>query len=1774
MVDHVVQWQARFSQEANHNPSTFHLESNRFALAIGWLVRKCLIVWPDLLPNLARPTADFIKSIPLVASRNRYTHGYKCQCHIFNSAIESLGEEPAADRQRAREFCWEAQKILLECSSTSHRQLIISRNSYRSIRMVMLSLKKTALETKVAIRSSTSWPPYRKVWDGTDERRKPEDDLSRASQAGILMHEAGYSSDWDDEAMTVLGGSFSGRPPTVQTRTLDFKFSDNPDTLWIARINATRNAREAWGVFQSPPVSGMLPTTGVYAAMFAKLYSPPVDMAGVVPGDTTRVFPVDNGNLSPFAITSLEPPDPKSLYQRMLNQRLAPTGLCLQLLIRNADDIEEAMEYFRKSPYSSAAPVLEVSLEALSESDLNDFDNPSLHWKRKMLSSIPPGILAAWISALCRIRPNWRRLIRPCYISNAVFLARLHKSTTPPGSRDSAPLFREIATFLGRGKMVRPTRGEHKAASTLRVFLVVYSQFSFVCKGADERMFQAFCLILQKTVRSFLFLTKAGSQKVKTRGWRRATERVHSETFLLEPCCNGVVQEFKLLVQPLDTDKTTPSIIYPHPRFPLRTAVTLQLYMRALAAFGNAEEMVRVVEWLFDSYETGLVFSRELMTPGAYEYRVLVNTLAYFDCIIEKLGDSSTQRHLRERLQFLQDERGCTWYLHELQENLRQCIEEDLLCAKAYKGLTAGWTSSSLPPPSRTNISVDLPQSSLVTPRPHYHGFIPPAPLIGEREALAALMEALERQGDKQNEDFIEFDLDQFAFYINSDMYPLEMRPLHNLSTKNGHGSLYFDGILSHGDLKFYLRKVEVIGLPIGNYGVSNHSVVGHIWVRSRRNAQTEIYYRLKKPAIEYSRYHTPFLWIADLAKHVVDFCSWMLERKQQITIMAFQEKFIKWALKAHGTSQSFRQWRQKHSGDDFRTSVGDTISTPRDHEDITDTKWERMSSKDGVEDERWFGLVQRVHTDPRNGSKSFDVTWFYRPVETPCCMMRYPWPNELFLSDHCTCEEGPSARVKGREILATHSVDWFGDPSNPKGEFVVRQLYVVQKRRWITLSQSHLRCKHDPLPFPFRVGDTVLVSINASEAEPVPLLETCEVVKIFKQEQMRFVRLRKLVRRKDVDPRAQDAAPNELVYTNRLVVKKALRIVGKCCVRFVRPNAPIPVPYNKGGTGNMFFITTQLKTSDDGVSTCDPFDGEFPTTLRQGFDPDHNRAPKLRGLDLFCGSGNFGRGLEEGGVVEMRWANDIWDKAIHTYMANCPTPETTRPFLGSVDDLLELAMEGKFADNVPRPGEVDFISGGSPCPGFSRLTADKTTLTQVKNQSLVASFASFVDFYRPQYGILENVCTIVQSNENRKQDVLSQLFCALVGLGYQAQLIMGDAWSHGAPQSRSRVFLYFAAPGLSLPEAPRPSHSHVPRAKNHALGKMCNGEPFVSRMFGPTPFTYVSAAESTADLPPIYDSTPDSCIPFPDHRLSVGPTYERRREFALIPTHPSGLGFAKAWNQGKGVMTPAERDFFPPDGAERVNPISAGWSRVRPNDIFGTVTTACNPTDSRLGAGLHWAEDRPLSIQEVRRAQGFPDEEVLVGNRTHQWKLVGNSVARQLAIALGLQFREAWLGSLYDDSWIGVKTCVGADVPTLREVTPATMASNSSTATPRSGSSRGTKRVLTSLLNEMHVRETKRRCRDGTELATSTANSFDGESPAVASTPTGESLDEEGFAPRGFAMVNPLDEGRPALPGYGGSSMDEMFPGMEIPIEPADDMEGPVESAGDKISGLTVVRL
>ncbi|KAK7924404.1 DNA methyltransferase Dim-2 [Apiospora marii] len=1049
--------------------------------------------------------------------------------------------------------------------------------------------------------------------------------------------------------------------------------------------------------------------------------------------------------------------------------------------------------------------------------------------------------------------------------------------------------------------------------------------------------------------------------------------------------------------------------------------------------------------------------------------------------------------------------------------------------------------------PISKSLVLELPSSTLSNPRSQYHGFVPPAPQKREWQAVEALLEVLTESGHEAEPDYIELELSQFTVYVNSSHYPSELRPLQHLCTRAASDTFYFDGVLSATNpitgtkMSFYVQRIPFQELPIEAYGEDDDTVQS-IWIRSDHNKKRELYYKLGTPSSEYKRLYLPFLWIADLAHHVITYCADMRAKGRMAMLEDFQSRFKIFLCRRHKASEVFQSWAAAHHSDDFRTAVvtnkdfiwkeavgtgdeqpgrpfhhfwkeiegafyhpnlpsmaqtleedggsdakvaktivtpymyevfkdmpfgdvlqqtslttatqdrqtamvrgtsqyyiygsdqsfeehllskdvdvgelacsirpGDVISTPPDGAE-TDTKWRIEKSHHPEQDHKWYGVVQKVHSS--RGTRSFDVIWLYHPRDTPCGVMKYPFRNELFLSDLCNCEG--SGKVEAKDVIAKHDINWFGTPGDP-GLFV-RQTYLADDKRWVTLKPEHLFCEHNkkrgkqPSLECYRPGDTVLADIRND------YLRAFVVDATFHQNKQQMVRLRQLLRRKEVDGTAPSCAQNELVYTDKFVEAKLDAVTRPCLIRIFRYNEQldrldeeITAPYDRNGTGDAFFITHKEVRNEQGEVCYIPLgDGDIPI-LRQGFHPDHaTKLPKLSGLDLFCGGGNFGRGLEDGDGIEMKWANDLSPTAIHTYMANSKSGCT--PYLGSVDDLLHAAITG--AKGAPEPGDVHFISGGSPCQGFSVLTNNKSTPQQRKNQSLIASFASFIDLYRPYYGLLENVASIVQPESRKESCFFSQLVCAIVGLGYQVQILPLEAWSFGSAQKRIRLFLLFTAPGLRAPRPPCPSHSHPPGTQQRSFGKMSNGLPIGERYFGPTPFKFVSAREACRNLPGIYDGLADYCVGWPDHRI-FGFTPNLREQLKLIPTQPWGMNFRQQFYDDDGRPIRDERmdidrkvfDSKTGKSKLRTGLGSQGWGRVYPNHLFPTITTKCSLTDSKIGRINHWDECRPLSVMEVRRAQGFLDHEVVMGRPTTQWRIVGNSVDRHVALALGLAIREA----------------------------------------------------------------------------------------------------------------------------------------------------------------------
>lgn len=206
-----------------------------------------------------------------------------------------------------------------------------------------------------------------------------------------------------------------------------------------------------------------------------------------------------------------------------------------------------------------------------------------------------------------------------------------------------------------------------------------------------------------------------------------------------------------------------------------------------------------------------------------------------------------------------------------------------------------------------------------------------------------------------------------------------------------------------------------------------------------------------------------------------------------------------------------------------------------------------------------------------------------------------------------------------------------------------------------------------------FQRGDFVLVSQrDRDRLQPYQ----------FEAYEDKRARLRRLDRRREVHGTGK---VNELIWTMEMEEVSVNRVVRKCHVVRVGEGEEVPRLADWGGSSDWFFYR-QISNKVEGGSDIEDKQDEalvdllvsvavsIPTTIPEDLpesvslseskfdlfaaksldcsDPllgsrftrsstrerNVTLEGKLRGLDLFCGGGNFGRGIEDGGAVHHTW--------------------------------------------------------------------------------------------------------------------------------------------------------------------------------------------------------------------------------------------------------------------------------------------------------------------------------------------------------------------------------------------------------------------------------------------------------------------------------------------------------------------------------------------------------
>ncbi|XP_065183686.1 DNA (cytosine-5)-methyltransferase 1-like [Sycon ciliatum] len=449
-----------------------------------------------------------------------------------------------------------------------------------------------------------------------------------------------------------------------------------------------------------------------------------------------------------------------------------------------------------------------------------------------------------------------------------------------------------------------------------------------------------------------------------------------------------------------------------------------------------------------------------------------------------------------------------------------------------------------------------------------------------------------------------------------------------------------------------------------------------------------------------------------------------------------------------------------------------------------------------------------------------------------------------------------------------------------------------------------------------------------------------------------------------------------------------------------------------------------------------------------------------LRSLDVFAGCGGLSEGFHQSGIAKTVWAIEKDEAAAEAFKLN---NKKSIVFTDDCNELLRLVMSGrtenKSGQPLPQKGEVDLLCGGPPCQGFSGMNRfNSREYSQFKN-SLVSSYLSYCDYYRPRFFVLENVRNFVSYKQNM---VLKLTLRCLLRMGYQCTFGILQAGSYGVPQTRRRAIIMAAAPGEKLPRYPEPTHVFSPRACQ--LSVMVDDKKYCSNISRAesAPYHTVTVRDAISDLPAVTSGASKQQITYsaesksPFQRVMRGDKTEGSvgdhickdmsalvvARMELIPTtpgadwrdlpnkviklngenipklrytHPDRKNGRSSTGAVRGVCScangkacdPADRQFNTlvpwclPHTGNRHNHWAGLYGRLEWDGFFSTTITNPEPM-GKQGRVLHPEQNRVVTVRECARSQGFPDWFRFYGNILDRHRQVGNAVPPPMAAAIG----------------------------------------------------------------------------------------------------------------------------------------------------------------------------
>lgn len=346
--------------------------------------------------------------------------------------------------------------------------------------------------------------------------------------------------------------------------------------------------------------------------------------------------------------------------------------------------------------------------------------------------------------------------------------------------------------------------------------------------------------------------------------------------------------------------------------------------------------------------------------------------------------------------------------------------------------------------------------------------------------------------------------------------------------------------------------------------------------------------------------------------------------------------------------------------------------------------------------------------------------------------------------------------------------------------------------------------------------------------------------------------------------------------------------------------------------------------------------------------------------LSFFSGAMGLDLGIERAGF-DIRLACEVDKYCRQTIALN-------KPDMALIGDINDYSAEEVLSyAGLSKADDVDLIMGGPPCQAFS--TAGKRNAFNDDRGNAFLAYLDIALAIRPKYLVIENVRGLLSCPMSHRPHTmrgpdfpdlnldelpggaLNFVLSRIEKSGYAYSFNLYNTANFGTPQSRERVVIVCARNGKKPPYL-EPTHSET-------------GEQ------GLLPWkTFRDATQGIAH---------HRHLNFPEKRIQYYRMLGPGQNWRYLPEAMQQEALGKAYFAGGGKSGFLRR---------------LAWDKPSPTLVTHPAMPATDLAHPEL--------DRPLSIEEYKRLQEFPENWQLAGPLVEQYKQIGNAVPLGLGHAIG----------------------------------------------------------------------------------------------------------------------------------------------------------------------------